>query len=254
MYTVEDYKRFIFESLIHKGIIEKCSNPKYFSRKTKSVMDKFRDETKDWNHEKVLYLDNDGNILWEKEGNNNSVSLNVQEAWRLSASENIDNPLGYGQINIEHNHPTIKGFEAFPPVLSIGDTNKMLSYANEGYLFRSITAEGNGKRMSLIRKSDFEAETSMHNGNFDRKKFEVAQEHLDRVINDYIRMYGSKLAEYNNMNVDEFVSKLGNGSITTDYDVSQRALDDIGSLRSLLDKEGVTKELDDCGIIIYLEE
>ena len=251
MYTKEDYKQFIYSSLVRKGIIEtKCSNPKYFSRKTKKVMDAFREETKDWNHEKALYLDNEGNILWEKEGNGNSVSLDEKLAWKLSDPQGI----GYGQINIEHNHPTIKGFEAFPPVLSLGDTSKLLSYANEGFLFRSITAEGNGKRMSLIRSPNINARTSRDNGEFNYKGYKQASEHLDTAINKYIKMYGDKLAELNNISVDKLRKDIQTGKINTNYDMSQHALNEIGSLKSFLESEGVIKEMEDVGVSVLLEE
>lgn len=245
-------------SITEKIEILKCSKPKYFSRTTRKVFDKFAEETKDWNHEKALYVDNEGNILWEKEGNTNSVSLDERLAWKISdphdTSWHQGEGIGYGQINIEHNHPTIPGFEAFPPVLSIGDTSKLLSYSNEGYLFRSITAESNGKRMSLIRSPNINAETSMYNGEFDYKGYRQASEHLDKAIDKYIKMYGDKLSELNNIPTDELKTKIGNGQIKTNYDMSQQALDEIGSLQSFLDSEGVTKELEDVGVNILLEE
>ena len=254
-----DIAKALYENgIINHEIYEKCSTPKFFTNKTRKTFDAFAKETQDWNHEKALYVDNDGNILWEKEGNGNSVSIDESTAWNLSdPHETAWHPskgIGYAQINLEHNHPTIQGFEAMPPLLSMGDTHSLLKYANEGYLFRSITAEANGKRMSLIHDPSFDGETSMHHGNFDRKKYESACDNLDKSLTKYIKMYGAKLAEFNGMDVDELSKKLKSGEVKTNYDISQRALDEIGSLNNFLEKEGVVKEMNDCGINILLEE
>lgn len=233
----------VIDIVVSKHLLLKCGKGG-FNKQVLSVFNKFREETKNWTHEKALYVTNKGEIVWSKEGDGNSVVLDTRTAW----SESQKN----GLLHIEHNHPIVKGLENFPSLLSRDDLKKMISSTADGYLFRSITAEMGGSRMSISKTRDFPLKSGIDSP-FESEVLTLINKY-DAVVSEYAYMYRDKIGEYTGMDKWEFAQALGSdtswGSDEYRDNISRKAIKEIGSLQSHLEKSGLLGEFEDVGLIL----
>lgn len=262
-------------NLILKNInnaIDKCSKPKYFSRNTKKKLNTFAKETINLPYEQVIILDPEGNIIYEKrDGDKDNVRIDdyniadyvVQPDKWVGGNDGhlVKQSNKYNELDIEHNHPTVNGFEGFPAILSKNDTAKLASMMNSGFPFRSITAESNNTRMSLIRKYDKRlidgSEIDYEYQKELQSKILECNNHFDKVVTDYVKMYRDKILEYTNLPAKDMKKYFGDSAEYGDSEIrmniNKKALSDIGSLSDFLDSRGIIKEYDDAGVILLLE-
>ena len=259
----------IIEYVLNKSINSiKCSAPKYFSRKNRKYMDEFAQRTKDLDYEQVIVLDPKGNMISTNEGKENQVSIDeydvrgyvVQKPYWVGGEDGhmVMPPEKFNELDIDHNHPTIKGFDAVPPILSPNDIDKLTSNINGGFAFRSITAESNGMRMSLIRQYKTEYRKNTMDYTYQHKmekKIREVNNHYWKSIAEYVGLYKNKLSEYTNIPNDELKDYFKNSTdADLRYDISKRAVNEIGTLKSFLEKEGIMNEYQECDIELLIEE
>lgn len=234
----------IIETSVSKHYMMKCGKGA-FNSKVLNTFNQFREETKDWNHEKVIFVTNKGETVWSKEGDKDSVQLDTYQGW-LQSEHN-------GLLHIEHNHPQVNGLEYFPCILSVDDINKMQDSANSRYLYRSITAEyPNGTRMSVSKTKDFQ-----FNHDFDKDdKVRELSKIYNGAISKYVHEYRDKILQYTGLSLDDFIKSVGEpeswGSIEYKQEVCKKVTNDMGSVQSYLESEGVVDAFLKEGLVLKL--
>ena len=233
----------IFDDVLSKHYLWKCGAGG-FNKQILSTFNQFREETRDWEKEKCLFVTNKGEIVWSKVGEKNMVELDTYQGW-LQSEHN-------GLLHIEHNHPNVKGLEYFPSVLSSADIRKMYDSANGRYLYRSITAEyPNGSRMSISKTREF-GET--HDFNKDERIHDLSVKY-NNVFTKYVLDYREKILEYTGMGKEEFIQKIGTGDWGSDEfksNVCKKVTNDIGTLYDYLSDEGLVDEFRDEGLVLKI--
>lgn len=234
----------VFDNVLSKHYRWKCGKGG-FNKQVLATFNKFREETKDLNYEKIIFVTNKGEIVWSNDGDGNSVECDNYEAWLQSRE--------HGLLHMEHNHPVVKGLEYFPSVLSKDDIRGLVDKAGDYYLYRSITAEcPNGSRMSVSKTRDFDKRYILSN-----------EEDMIRVSNDYnlsliryIELYRGKILDYTGLSREELVSTVGG---TGDWGASEykkmickKVTDEIGTLSSHFEKEGIVEEFEEYGLVLKI--
>lgn len=232
----------IFDEVIYKQYRWKCGKGG-FNKQVLSTFNNFREESKKYTNEKALFVTNKGEIVWSKIGDKNSVTLDNYEGWLQGEK--------HGLIHIEHNHPTIKGLEYFPSILSSDDIRKMITSANSRYLYRSITAEyPNGTRMSISKTRDF---GNKHDWDKDDRIEELCKQY-DGVVTEYVFMYKDKMVEYTGLSKEDLVARIGSdeswGNEEYRRNICKKVTGDIGSLQNYLESRGIVDDFLKEGLVL----
>ena len=128
------------------------------------TLNSFFDETKDLTHERVVYMNNKGEVLLRKDGEKYSWRVSSEEMTELVYEDGgLDTILNKGGLHITHNHPGPYRESEYDngdfTCLSEADMNNLkgtLTFNGERYYRdKSITADcSNGTRMTLVRQTD----------------------------------------------------------------------------------------------------
>lgn len=163
----------IIENTIIKSILSKCyrnkiplKDSKYQIRLNNNVRNRiteFSNKIKGSNKEHLLILDNKGNIIFEKEGNNDGVSISISddenEFLNNLKTVKVDNHVKRGDYIVIHNHP-IHNADSFdseesyrnnlPPCFSHSD---VLTFGNQDFCKTSIVISSDNQSMMLLSKT-----------------------------------------------------------------------------------------------------
>jgi len=251
MVNKEDIE-LIFNTVLNKEY-EYKSHQHLTIRNSKVIgaLDKFAESTQNRKTEKGVLIDANGNEVYSKNGGKASVEFtcNFRDLYEK-----------YGELHMEHNHPSVDKDPRFIECLSVEDMLNLPMTVNqadgrgglwEEYCLKSITAEGaNGTRMTLVR-GDYYTDDN-------HKTFVDAVHELNKIHDDY--MY-NKYSKTQQRILDKLVSesrqKNGNEKTLERIDdlyeqSTSEALKEIGTFESSKEFKDVQKKFREanCKLII----
>lgn len=183
--------RKIIEDIISKSILSKCyrnkiplSGGKYQIRLNTNVrnrINEFSDKIKGSNKEHLLILDNKGDIIFEKEGNTDGVSISLSdeenEFLNNLKTVKVDNHVKKGDYIVIHNHPvhdadSLDSEESYrsilPPCFSHSD---VLTFRSQDFCKTSIVISSDNESMMLLSKTEDYYNSFIDRGPYSESEF-----------------------------------------------------------------------------------